>query len=1200
MAVELPPFAVAPEQIARLGDSFTPFINQLLDIETAAAGMGGVTLNTTYRVNLADGGVDAGIRRAVETRWLPAGDSAWQFKAGDLAPQKCADELKDATEALDVLRDGGRYRLVIGAGLTDQKIKNRRLKLIAQAEETLSIKIDPDGDVIEVLDANSLARWAQEYPYLAVSPMLGGIDTVALNYESWAKSNRHDSIWVPSESREELKQQIAEFIGGDRQVDLRIEGVSGLGKSRGVLEAIRGTEYEPLVLYVRAADDLAPNLIPRLLNQDRIGIVVVDDCGGKRHEALASQLPSGSRLRLITIGEPDRYVVQSPSVRLPTLDDKVIEEILSQNQPSLWPEARRVVVEHCAGNVRWALRLAVGVLKEHPDSAGELLTAEAIRTYVTNALPGGADFLACSALALFTRIGYDAELAVELEAVAHILGFSVTDLRAAARALTDAGLLDTQGRYRSVAPQPLAVYLAGIAWEEFGSRLIDALPDMPPILAERLLRRAADVGRSEATSAIVERILSAGGPFTSLVQLAHRNNSQLLIQAAIIAPNEVTRHLAELIGRSSLSELRDATGVRRNLVWALEKLVWHRRTFVDAADSLLRLALAENESFANNATGTWTDLFGAALPGTAARPPERMEYLRSVAASSQPAEVRRLAVGGCARALSPHEMITVSGENQGGVLVETRGGPQTFGELWEYQRQAIKLARDLVDDHDAEVSERAVEVLKNAIHPFLTLEQVRDTLFESVASLPPASLDKIRTEVDHLDGLFSRVADVADRAEGLLILRNRLPPAEPQDVLSALAHANRWDFDLQDQGELQRRLTAAAEALPSDVAASQLLGLLQDPQLPAAFEVGRALREIACTASTTDALTTLVEEGAGIAALTGYLYGAVEAGDADAFDEYLDGDVGRELVDSIRLAITVRGPRSDVGWSRVFELNERLPVGQAASSLFGWHTNVETDRLIRLLGNWLTRIGAQSDYNAAVDYIAIALHNQGDVIPDLDQLVAKLVEGLADYPEIRQQSWDWAQLAKRQIDYAPQRLLATMLDLVDRGALSIHGGDEEATVLQEVVRTMGRAALTPVLEKVAAGSWRLEMDVRGWLLAEFESDAVIEWIGDELDRARVVASVVGVPEEGPPTDVVRHLLDVYGEDDKISSSLAGEYISGTHWGPESNILTSQIAHLSSWVDSSEVEGVKRWARRIIASLEARRRMVLRREAEEER
>jgi hypothetical protein len=50
-------------------------------------------------------------------------------------------------------------------------------------------------------------------------------------------------------------------------------------------------------------------------------------------------MPSRSRLRLITIGEPDGYGVQSPSVRLAPLDTEVIEEILVKNRPSLWPPA---------------------------------------------------------------------------------------------------------------------------------------------------------------------------------------------------------------------------------------------------------------------------------------------------------------------------------------------------------------------------------------------------------------------------------------------------------------------------------------------------------------------------------------------------------------------------------------------------------------------------------------------------------------------------------------------------------------------------------------------------------------------------------------------------------------------------------------------------------------------------------------------
>jgi hypothetical protein len=92
------PFSVAPGQVSALGASFTPFVNDLLRVESSAANLDGGQLTTTYRDNIGDKGVDAGLRRAVGTKYIPSGDSAWQFKAGDLPPAKCKKELRGAEE----------------------------------------------------------------------------------------------------------------------------------------------------------------------------------------------------------------------------------------------------------------------------------------------------------------------------------------------------------------------------------------------------------------------------------------------------------------------------------------------------------------------------------------------------------------------------------------------------------------------------------------------------------------------------------------------------------------------------------------------------------------------------------------------------------------------------------------------------------------------------------------------------------------------------------------------------------------------------------------------------------------------------------------------------------------------------------------------------------------------------------------------
>lgn len=612
---------------------------------------------------------------------------------------------------------------MLGAASNDRKIRDRRAALVEKATE-LGI---PNADQrIEVLDANSLARWIEEHPTLAVSPLLGGIDTVATNFAGWAASNRHNTKWVSAASRDDLRTEIATIITGQSQLDLHIEGPSGLGKTRAVLEAFRGTPFESVVLYVNAADDLDPSLIPRLLNHRRAGVVVVDECGAKRHENLAGLLPTGSPVRLISIGEPDTYRTQHPSISLAPLKDEAIDKILAENQPSLWPEARRVIVQASAGNVRWALLLASGVLREAGVSAAELITIDNIRAYITRTLPEGRDFLACSVLALFTRIGYDRELSAELAVVAETLGFSVAELRAAARSLAERGLLTKQGRYRSVAPYPLAVYLASVAWEEFGDTIVrDLLPALDVTMAERLLARAADLGSHDLAQHAVERILGPDGPFASFERIAERDNSKLLVQLVIIAADAASEHLAALIGAASEDELRQqGSRLRRDLVWALEKLAWHTRTFEQAADSLLQLALAETESWSNNATGTWINLFGLRLPATAARPATRASYLASHAHGASAAE-RQLVVQACSRVFSPHEFVMVSPEVQGGVVVEPRGGPTTYGELWEHMSAAIVILRGLVDDEDATVASAALAALVQAIHPLLEVEPIR-------------------------------------------------------------------------------------------------------------------------------------------------------------------------------------------------------------------------------------------------------------------------------------------------------------------------------------------------------------------------------------------------------------------------------------------------------------------------------------------
>ena len=89
---------------------------------------------------------------------------------------------------------------------------------------------------------------------------------------------------------------------GDRTVDLRLTGVSGLGKTRLALETFRGSGLEDLVVYLKA--EATPHtVLAHLVAQGRTAIVVVDEFTRDQHKSLAEMIPTGSALRLITIGE---------------------------------------------------------------------------------------------------------------------------------------------------------------------------------------------------------------------------------------------------------------------------------------------------------------------------------------------------------------------------------------------------------------------------------------------------------------------------------------------------------------------------------------------------------------------------------------------------------------------------------------------------------------------------------------------------------------------------------------------------------------------------------------------------------------------------------------------------------------------------------------------------------------------------------
>lgn len=1198
------PFDVEPQEIELLGPRFATFVNALLAAESARAGLRGEQLRTTERTTVADGGVDAHLVSSVATEWLPEGDTAWQFKASDLQPAACREELEGATWAQDLLRNGARYRLVLGKDLTADRVQARRDALVATVRDLGLIQDPQEEGRIEVLTVASLARWASNFPAISQSQLLGGVAPQVRPFEAWSASQRHQSSWIGHSERDDIIASIRAALSEGTHLDMRIAGPSGVGKTRLVMETVRHESLLPLVAYVRDAEGFDPSAMAMLTGGNHYGILVIDECTPRIHERLADQLRHDSGLRLVSIGphQEDRgYPLRCPMWVVPGMPSEVLDEYLKTNYAGLSPEARRLVVDHVAGNVRYAAVLAEKVLDASSETVADLVNSGDLRELLALELPEGEDFFFSQALALVERFGFEGGLEEEIGIVARFVGTSDERLRAVVQELDARGLVETHGRYRAIAPDPLATYLAAQAWQTWGSAILDELlPRLEGGMRTSFFRRAAALGRYQPVRSQFARLLEEPELFGTLHSIEERHTSELLRHLAVVAPEETMDRVSAAVDAVSIGDLQAMENSRRDLVWALEKLAWHSDTFEAAANALLKLSLAENESYANNATGVWTALFGTMLPATAASPAQRRRYLRDKG-SSNDSRVRDLVVKACAAAMDSHESVTVSGELQGGTVVEQRGMPSTWGEAAEYRVAMAELLRELCDDSDEQIAAAAREAIIGTVHPFADDALVWPRLKPILMSLNSSAMEDLRREAEGLIRLHERVRGEEDEyrrpelVTALTELLSELPQRTEDEYLESLASREPWDFSGDDAARSE--LTGAVLRKVQSDGVSGLVEWAVDQQPPSAWYIGQALAAVpdADPDAVLAALTARLPATERM--LAGYLAAMDEEAVADVFDEYLDQGIGGEIESELRLRLTVRGPVTDAAAERAKRIAATAPVLPAAQVLMPWGTRLQDEHCLALLESWTPRITSQREYNATVDWANMWLHRREEVAPEIASRLADLLLLRRDFPELRQEGWDWSQLANHVLKLDPVAIADLLLDLVSSSHFMLTHR-EEARVLKAAAKASPAPVWDLVADRLESADWRVEMSLRGAFLHAIPLEVIVTWIGGSTARAELVADIAPVGGN-TPSPYADYLLTEFGQSDRVAGALAGELMSGTWVGAWSNRIKGQIEQMKKWLeDDGNSPGVKDWARQMKVSLERQLAEAIQREAEE--
>jgi transcriptional regulator with XRE-family HTH domain len=871
---EAKPFQVTSDHIAALSDrKLVALTRRLLAAEAQTHVLPKDGIHVSSTITAPDGGEDARIEwqgGPERTPFLPARLTQFQLKATDIGPKEAGDEILTAKTnqikpmVRDALAAGGAYIVLCTHPYTRQQTKKRADQILKALADN---GISADGNRVQFRDASQIAEWVNTSPPVAtwvLEQTQPGLAGWFRDWTHWAGRSDHDgSTWVPDSRLDPLRTKLRQLVTPLRGV-VRIVGLSGIGKSRLTLEALGPTEEEEatgqllsdLVLYAvesEAGATAMKSAVQNLADSSVRAIVVVDQCATDTHRDLAAIVKrSSSRLSLVTI-DPELPAGNLPSdaLRLEPADAKVVEAILKQAAPNLQSDDQRRLLKFSSGYPKMALLLGQAWLKD--GSIATVSDDELVeRVLVGRSLADRQSLLdAGMLLGTFGLLGTKSP-STDIEDVAPLARNKTADeLRAALGDLSARGVAENRGRLLALQPRPVALRLAERQWRQWSDKRWDEI--LAGSLPKHLRTKAADqlalLNDRPIATEVTKYVCRLNGPFASLDALGVDGNAEILSSLAEIDAEAVVMLIERLIDPLSLEERKKIDGdLRRHLVWALEKIAFLEKTFEQGASLLFKLALAENETWDNNATGEFKAIFPALLGNTAADGRARLRLLDELVDRNDPVEMP-LVVGALLKGATMHSYSRgVGPEIQGSRPVLAPWQPKTWKDVFDYIIDCVERLVALAKRNDA-IGAQARQGLGHNLR-LLVSRGFIDKVEKWAADISadhrywPEAIDSLADVLQYDKAGIE--PGVAERVQNLI---DRLTPDDLRGRAKFLLTDMPWDYLVDETHDFEagrKRQLEAVEQLTGDLlreptVISELLPQLSAGEHRMVYEFGRNL-----------------------------------------------------------------------------------------------------------------------------------------------------------------------------------------------------------------------------------------------------------------------------------------------------------------------------------------------------------------------
>lgn len=1223
----------------------------LLFAEASTLGIGKNLVNVPSAITVADGGIDAEVKD-VEFEGgqgiIKKGLTRYQIKTGDYSPNRQENikgilykegltELKPRVKAC--FENKGTFILVL-FGWDDPETEDNQIinKIKKQLEST---NPEYNDAKIEIWRQNNLIGFLQPFPSLSLK--INKKDKARLQtHKSWGSQDDMKVEFKAGADQESLIKNCREELEkDDAATHIRILGEPGVGKTRIVYEITKKDNLSPIVIYCDSANKFRDSdLMNEILKDDNnfSVILVVDECDSDSRSYIWNKLKHlGPRVKLVTIyNEYEESSGNTLYFEAPLLQDGEISKIIQEygivkDQADRWSAI-------CSGSPRVAHVIGWNLKNNPEDILKPLDTVDIWRRYIVGCDdPASQEVserkLVLQNISLFKKIGYGKTAIKEAQSVAQLVEEADPHITWARfqqiiKKMRERKILQGENLLY-ITPKALHVKLWIDWWETFGGSFdFNILSSkIPESLHEWFYDMFQYAAESQAATRVVRELLGENGPFQKDDYLKTRLGGSFFLALTEADPKSALKTLQQTVGKWEKSELIESKESRRTIVWALEKIVVWKELFADASKLLLLLAEAENETYANNASGIFTDLFspgpGRVAP-TEASPEERFIILQE-ALNSTSREKRKLALDACNKALETNYFHRMIGVEYQGLRKEAKlWSPVSHQETVDAYIRVWRLLYDKLDSFEEDERQYAIKILLGHIRGLTKILGLVETITQDINGLIDKKYVNKKDIVDAIEGILhydkKRLPEpVVKKWEEI---RDSLVGTDFHSLMERYVGMDLLEDKFDDDGN---HVDKAAEPIKNLAKQATQDHKLLIPELEwlhtqeaksgyrFGYELGMQDKSFSLLPILLEAQKKVVDnEKASDFFIGGYLKAFFEV-DPEGWEGLFDSLTKDEKLKKTIPALTWRSGMSDRAALRILELAKEKVITASDFGVFGLGS-VISDLSEDIFLQWIEfLLSSDDDYAASIaldlfQFFYIRKESKYTLPKNLSYRVLtqpSLFKEVKDRFRNQMDEWHWKEIGNKFVETYPDNTvpLAEVIleNFGEKGGIFEDFYSETQEVLLKITEKHPLKVWDIVIKYLGPPIDSRAFHIREWLrgsgffeersidaLSFFSEEKIWEWVDEDINkRAWYIAYIAPkafFKQEGK-TCWAREILARYGDREDVSKEMGANFYTEGWTGPASQHYQKKKIELLAFKQGEDNENVKKWIDEMIDSLE---------------